>query len=89
MYLFIGGKDVKINEKLLGILDLRASIKSFSDQEVSDEVNNQLISCAITAQSSGNIQPWERTKARYGQPGEEWSIIDTSAAIENVLLAAR
>ena len=122
------------NENLLEIFNLRASIRSFTPQEVSDQVIDKIISCAITAPSSGNMQPWEfvvikseekkselvdatftgyfasgsnrqkwmldaacifviganqkRTKARYGDPGEDWSIIDTSAAVGNVLLAA-
>ena len=122
------------NEHLLEIFNLRASVRSFISKEVSDSVINQIISCAITAPSSGNMQPWEfvvikseekkvelvdatftgyfadgsnrqkwmldasfilviganqkRTKARYGSSGEDWSIIDTSAAVENVLLAS-
>lgn len=125
---------MKINEQLLEIFNLRASVRSFTGKQVCDEVINQIISCAIKAPSSGNMQPWEfvvikskekkaeiveatftgyfasgsnhqkwlldagflmvvganlkRTKARYGDLGEYWPIIDTAAAIENSLLAA-
>ena len=122
------------DEQLLEIFNMRASIRSFTGEQVSDEAIDKIISCAIKAPSSGNMQPWEfvvikskakkseivkttftgyfasgsnhqswlldagflmvvgantkRTKARYGDLGEYWPIIDTAAAIENSLLAA-
>lgn len=125
---------MKTDEYLLEIFNRRASVRSFTGEEVSDEIIDKIISCSIKAPSSGNMQPWEfvvikseekkteiveatftgyfasgsnhqtwlldagflmvvganikRTKARYGDLGEYWPIIDTAAAIENGLLAA-
>lgn len=69
-----------------------------------DEVKNRVVECTFTGYFSkgSNHQNWildapvvlvvcanqKRTKARYGEMGILGSIIDTAAAIENILLAA-
>jgi nitroreductase len=105
----------------------RRSIRSFTDENVSEETVKQLIEAARWAPSAGNTQPLElvvvrnldvkrkltvaalnqtliqkasvvlvicadisRSKRGYGGRGEKlYSIQDTAAATENILLAAQ
>jgi nitroreductase len=117
----------------LAILDVleaikeRRSIRSFTDEKVSEEDVWRLIDAARWAPSAGNIQPWAfvivkdpeikrklsnaalnqaliqkapvvivvcadviRSSRGYGSRGEQlYSIQDTAAATENILLAAQ
>src|SRR5690625_580054 len=50
---------MKSNEHLLEIFNLRSSISSFTGDPIEDDVIDKIISCAITAPSGGNMQPWE------------------------------
>lgn len=68
------------------------------------EQKQELVTCTYIGYFSkgSNYQQWigdagvvfvvcanqKRTVARYGQDGKEWSIIDVSAATENILLTA-
>jgi nitroreductase len=105
----------------------RRSIRSFTDENVSEETVEQLIEAARWAPSAGNIQPLElvvvrnievkrkltaaalnqqliqkasvvfvvctdmvRSRMGYGSRGEKlYSIQDTAAATENILLVAQ
>lgn len=46
-------------EEVWAIFDRRASIRSFSSNDVDDVTVDFLLQCATTAPSSGNMQPWE------------------------------
>ncbi len=112
------------SEKVLDVIATRTSVRSFTSQEVSDEIVEKLLRAGMAAPSGMNMQPWEfivikdravlndladklpyakmlyqaplafvvcgqtRTNA-FGRTMENpyWAY-DTSAAIENVLLAA-
>jgi nitroreductase len=105
----------------------RRSIRSYTDEKVSEQDVERLIEAARWAPSAGNIQPWEfvvvkdmetkrklsgaalnqtfiekvpvvivvcadvaRSSRGYGSRGEHlYSIQDTAAATENILLAAQ
>lgn len=41
------------------VMNTRRSIRSYQDQEVSDELIEKLINAAMTAPSAGNQQPWQ------------------------------
>jgi nitroreductase len=104
----------------------RRSIRSFTNEDISNEDVRQIIEAGTFAPSAGNCQPWEflivrdmkakqklaraalgqnfvsqapvvivvcanipRSEKRYGSRGQElYSIQDTAAAIENMLLLA-
>lgn len=69
-----------------------------------DQMKQRIVECTFIGYFSkgGEHQSWireapvvivacanqKRTKARYGETGKEWSIIDTSAAVENLIVAA-
>ena len=105
---------------LFKAINTRRSIRSFQDQDISDEIVMKIIKSAMLAPSAGNQQPWQFivvrdrqkldavpqfhpyckmiTKAPVaivvcGDPqGKKWPdfwVQDCSAAIQNLLLAAR
>ncbi len=112
-------------DAVLNAIATRTSIRSFTDQEVSDEIIEKLLRAGMAAPSGMNMQPWEfivikdravldnladrlpYAKMLYQAPlafvvcartstampdGRVWEnpywAYDTSAAIENILIAA-
>ncbi|OYT61199.1 MAG: nitroreductase [Thermofilum sp. ex4484_15] len=44
--------------ELMEVIKLRRSIRSFSDEEVTDKELREVLEAAIWAPSAGNLQPW-------------------------------
>jgi len=60
------GKGEKIEEHMTmtDAIDSRASVRSFTDEPVSDDELRSLLQAAMAAPSAGNQQPWEFVVAR-------------------------
>jgi nitroreductase len=72
------------------VIAMRRSVRHFNSKlDVPDEEIRGLLEIAVAAPTAGNIQPWRFTVVRSLEARERlYAIQDTSAAVENILLAA-